>query len=257
MAPYTTSMPGGNPVAGLNEYNIFNFKLVINVMNATGLSDTERARFNMVEQQIRPWNVFDPRLLQALFDVRRERYVPAGMQALAFSDVELPLVINAINSHETMLTPKVEARLTQELLLEPGDCVLEIGTGSGYQAALLGQLSQQVTSVEIDSRIAGFAVENLQREQVGNVNVEVGDAHSGWGTAEYDAILLTGSVPVVPDALKYQLCIGGRMVVVVGTTPIMTVYRITRTSAASFDTEALFDTVIKPLKGTSVSQFKF
>lgn len=226
-------------------------------MNATGLSDIERARFNMVEQQIRTWNVLDKKVLQALFDVRRERYVPTGMQALAFSDIELPLVINAINTNETMLSPKLEARLAQELRLNASDCVLEIGTGSGYQAALLAQLAQQVTSVEIDSRIAAFGTENLQREQVGNVTVEVGDGHSGWGSAEYDAILLTGSVPVVPDALKYQLCIGGRMVVVVGTQPIMTVCRITRTSAASFDTESLFDTVIKPLRGTSVKQFKF
>lgn len=226
-------------------------------MNTTGLSDTEQVRFNMIEQQIRPWSVFDKRILQALSDIRRERYVPAGMQALAFSDVELPLIINAINSRETMLSPKLEARLAQELLLEPADCVLEIGTGSGYQAALLAQLAQQVTSVEIDTRIAGFATENLQREQVGNVNVEIGDAHTGWGTAEFDAILLTGSVPVVPDALKYQLCVGGRMVAVVGTAPIMDVCRITRTSAASFDNESLFDTLIKPLRGTALSQFKF
>src|SRR5690554_1042594 len=226
-------------------------------MTATGLSDTELARFNMVEQQIRPWQVQDPKVLQALFDVRRERFVPPHMRALAFSDIELPLVINAVDTHETMLTPKVEARLIQELQLEPTDCVLEIGTGSGYQAALLARLAQQVTSIEIDSRIAAFGTDNLRRSQVDNVKVEVGDAHAGWGTAEYAAILLTGSVPAVPDALKYQLSIGGRMVVVVGTQPVMTACRITRTSAASFDTEGLFDTVIKPLRGTAVPKFKF
>jgi len=226
-------------------------------MTATGLSETELARFNMIEQQIRPWQVQDHRVLQALLDVRRERFAPSRLQALAFSDVELPLVINAVDTHETMLTPKVEARLAQELQLTPSDCVLEIGTGSGYQAALLARLAQQVTSIEIDSRIAAFGIENLHRNKVGNVKVEIGDAHAGWGTAEYDAILLTGSVPTVPDALKYQLSIGGRMVVVVGTQPIMTACRITRTSAASFDTEGLFDTVIKPLRGTAVSQFKF
>jgi len=226
-------------------------------MTATGLSDTELARFNMVEQQIRPWQVQDHKVLQALFDVRRERFVPSHMRALAFSDIELPLVINAVDTHETMLTPKVEARLIQELQLKPTDCVLEIGTGSGYQAALLARLAQQVTSIEIDSRIAAFGSDNLSRYQIDNVKVEVGDAHAGWGTAEYDAILLTGSVPTVPDALKYQLSIGGRMVVVVGTQPVMTACRITRTSAASFDTEGLFDTVIKPLRGTAVSQFKF
>src|SRR5690606_15564193 len=154
-------------------------------------------------------------------------------------------------------TPKVEARLAQEMQLKPTDCVLEIGTGSGYQAALLAKLSQQVTSIEVDSRLAGFAVENLQRNQVGNVNVETGDAHAGWGTTEYDAILIAGSVPSVPDALKYPLRVGGRLVAVVGQAPVMTACRITRTSAASFETDSLFDTLIKPLRGATVTQFKF
>lgn len=226
-------------------------------MNAPALSELELARFNMIEQQIRPWDVLDHAVLQALFTVRRERFVPSGMQALAFSDVEIPLHINAIDTHETMLTPKLEARLAQDLQLKPTDSVLEIGTGSGYQAALLAQLAQQVTSIEIDSRIAAFGEQNLQRNQVGNVRVEVGDGHAGWGTAEYDAILLTGSVPCIPDALKYQLSVGGRMVVITGTAPVMTAWRITRSSAASFETEGLFDTYVKPLRGTTVSQFKF
>ena len=226
-------------------------------MTLTALSDIEQARFNMVEQQIRPWDVLDTGVLDALFRVPRERFVPPGMQSLAFSDVELPLSINGVDTRETMLTPKVEARLAQELRLEPTDCVLEIGAGSGYQAALLGQLAQQVTSIEIDSRLAAFAQDNLQRNHVQNVKIEVGDAHEGWGTTEYDAILLSGSVPVVPDALKYQLRIGGRMVVVVGQSPVMTACRITRTSAASFETEYLFDTLIKPLQGATTSHFKF
>ncbi|MFT0545713.1 protein-L-isoaspartate O-methyltransferase family protein [Allopusillimonas ginsengisoli] len=226
-------------------------------MNVTALSEIEQARFNMVEQQIRPWDVLDEDVLQALLLVPRERFVPAPLQGLAFSDVELPLVINSVDTRETMLTPKLEARLAQELQLKTTDCVLEIGTGSGYQAALLGQLAQQVTSIEVDSRLAAFAQENLQRNQVGNVNVELGDAHEGWGTAEFDAILVTGSVPVLPDAFKYQLCIGGRLVVIVGQNPVMTACRITRTSAASFETEKLFDTLIKPLRGVAVSQFKF
>lgn len=226
-------------------------------MNATALPEIEQARFNMIEQQIRTWEVLDDRVLQALATVQRERYVPAQYQAMAFSDVEIPLIINAIDTHETMLTPKVEARLAQELQLKPTDCVLEIGTGSGYQAALLGALAQQITSIEVDSRLAAFAVQNLQRNHVDNVKVEVGDAHTGWGTTEYDAILLTGSVPVVPDAYKYQLRVGGRLVVVVGQNPVMTACRITRSSAASFETTMLFDTVIKPLRGATVSQFKF
>jgi len=226
-------------------------------MDATALSEVEQARFNMVEQQIRTWEVLDQDILQALFSVPRERFVPSAYRGLAFSDVELPLIINSVNTRETMLMPKVEARLAQELQLKPSDCVLEIGTGSGYQAALLAQLAQQITSIEVNSRLATFGQQNLQRNHIANVKVETGDAHAGWGTTEYDAILLTGSVPAVPDALKYQLRIGGRMVAVVGRNPIMTAYRITRTSAASFDTVGLFDTVIKPLRGTAISQFKF
>lgn len=226
-------------------------------MNASTLPDVERARFNMVEQQIRPWDVLDSKVLDALFAVRREQFVPPALRALAFSDIEIPLEINAVDTRETMLPPKVEARLAQELRLQPTDCVLEIGTGSGYQAALLGHLAQQVTSVEIDSRLVAFAQQNLQLNNVTNVKVETGDGRNGWGSTEFDAILLTGSVPSVPDALKYQLRVGGRMVVVVGQAPVMTACRITRTTAASFETVNLFETLVKPLRGTAVSQFKF
>jgi protein-L-isoaspartate(D-aspartate) O-methyltransferase len=156
-----------------------------------------------------------------------------------------------------MLSPKLEAKLATELTLAPTDCVLEIGTGSGYQAALLSRLCQQVTSIEFESRLSAFAQANLARNQISNVSVETGDAHAGWGTAEYDAILVTGSVPTVPDSLKYQLAVGGRLVVVVGRSPIMTACRITRTSAAHFETVQVFDTDVKPLRGTSRSRFKF
>ncbi|OZI20698.1 protein-L-isoaspartate O-methyltransferase [Bordetella genomosp. 9] len=226
-------------------------------MNASTLPDVEKARFNMVEQQIRPWDVLDETVLDALFKVRRELFVPPALRSLAFSDLEIPLQINAVDTRESMLAPKVEARLAQELLLAPTDAVLEIGTGSGYQAALLAELAQQVTTVEIDSRLAAFAQQNLQLNNIANVKIETGDGRNGWGTTEYDAILLTGSVPVVPDGLKYQLRIGGRLVVVVGTAPVMTACRITRTTAASFETVNLFETVIKPLRGATVSQFKF
>ncbi|HLR29793.1 MAG TPA: protein-L-isoaspartate O-methyltransferase [Paenalcaligenes sp.] len=226
-------------------------------MNIHSLSSVERARYNMVEQQIRPWHVENEQVLQTLFDVQRELFVPAGMESMAFSDTQLPLIIDSIDTNETMLRPTIEARFTQELQLKPTDAVLEIGTGSGYQAALLSCLAQQVTSVEINRTLATFAVANLENSDITNVKVETGDAHAGWGTTEFDAILLTGSVPVVPDALKYQLSIGGRLVAAVGQHPVMTVLRITRTSAASFETTPLFDTVIKPLRGTRVSSFNF
>jgi len=224
---------------------------------ATAPADIEHARFNMIEQQIRPWNVLDERVLAALQQVPREHFVPANLRALAFSDLELPLEVDGADANQTMLAPKLEARLAQELRLAPGEAVLEIGTGSGYQAALLAALSRQVTSVEIDSRLAGFARQNLDAQQIRNVKVEVGDGHSSWGSTEYDAILLTGSVPEVPDGLKYQLRVGGRMVAVVGQAPIMTACRITRITAASFETVTLFETLLKPLRGASVPQFRF
>lgn len=226
-------------------------------MNASSLPDVEKARFNMVEQQIRPWDVLDEKVLAALSQLRRELFVPPAVRALAFSDVELPLEINAVDTHQTMLSPKVEARLAQELQLSPSDCVLEIGAGSGFQAALISKLAQQVTTVEIDSRLAAFAQANLQANHITNVKVETGDGGNGWGSTEYDVILVSGSVPTVPDGLKYQLRVGGRMVVVVGQAPVMTACRITRTTAATFDTVNLFETVIKPLRGATVSKFKF
>lgn len=226
-------------------------------MNVNDIADSDRARFNMVEQQIRTWNVHDEKLLQAIFDTPRERFVPPHLSALAFADTELPLVIDGVDTRESMLSPKLEAKLAAELHLTPTDCVMEIGTGSGYQAALLARLAQQVTSIEFNSRLSAFAQANLARNKISNVTVETGDAHAGWGTAEYDAILVTGSVPVVPDSLKYQLAVGGRLVVIVGRSPIMTACRITRTSAANFETTQIFDTYVKPLRGTSKSHFKF
>jgi len=214
--------------------------------------DYAHARELMVEQQIRPWDVLDIKVLDVLARLPREAFVADAHRALAYADVELP-----IGHGQKMMKPVIEGRTLQALDLQPTDEVLEIGTGSGYQAALLGYLAQQVTSVEIDSRLVTFAQQNLQMNNVTNVKVETGDGRNGWGSTEYDAILVTGSVPVVPDALKYQLRVGGRLVVVVGQAPVMTACRITRTTAASFETVNLFETVIKPLRGATVSQFKF
>lgn len=227
-------------------------------MNAATLSDIEQARFNMVEQQIRPAGVLDTAVLESFFAVRREQFVTPAMKALAFSDIEIPLRIDGVDTGETMLTPKVEAAFVEALKLSHTESVLEIGTGSGYQAALLAYHAYQVTSVEIEPRLAAFATQNLQRNGVTNVHVEIGDGHNGWGSNEYDAILVTGSVPeTVPDGLKYQLRVNGRLVIAVGQCPVMTVQRITRTSAATFETENLFETAIRPLRGITPSKFKF
>jgi len=227
-------------------------------MNAATLPDIEQARFNMVEQQIRPAGVLDPDVLESLFAVRREQFVVPALRALAFSDVEIPLRVDGVDTGETMLAPRIEAALVEALKPGHTESVLEIGTGSGYQAALLAYHAYQVTSVEIDPRLAAFARQNLQRNDVANVHVEVGDGHNGWGSNEYDAILVTGSVPeTVPDGLKYQLRINGRLVIVVGQAPVMTAQCITRTSAATFETRNLFETVIRPLRGVEASKFQF
>lgn len=226
-------------------------------MKPTSLPDVEQARFNMIEQQIRPWDVNDENVLEAIATVQRERFVPTEFRAMAFSDLEVPLIIHGVDTMQTMLAPKLEARLAQALNLKQTDCVLEIGTGSGYQAALLASMTRQVTSIEIDPRLVAFAQSNLSQAGIEGVAIEAGDASQGWGTTEYDAILVTGSIPCIPDPMKYQLRVGGRLVAVVGQAPAMTVVRITRITAASFETETLFETVIKPLTGPKISRFKF
>ncbi|MBX6318939.1 protein-L-isoaspartate O-methyltransferase [Pigmentiphaga sp.] len=226
-------------------------------MNAATFPDVEQARFNMVEQQIRPWDVLDQNVLELLFKVKREDFVPPSMRSLAFVDTEIPLRFDDYDSGECMLAPKVEARLLQELALKPSDSVLEIGTGSGYHTALLASMAQTVTSVEILPRLASFAQANLKRAGIANATVQVGDGSKGWGSTEYDAILVTGSVPEVPDSLKYQLRVGGRLAIIVGQNPIMTALLITRTTAATFETTSLFETLVKPLRGVTISKFKF
>lgn len=226
-------------------------------MNASTLPDVEKARFNMVEQQIRPWDVLDPKVLELLFKMKREEFVPPALRTLAFADTEIPLRLDDYDSGESMLAPKVEARLLQELALKPTDSVLEIGAGSGYQTALLASQAQTVTSVEILPKLAAFAQANLKRAGIANATVQVGDGSKGWGSTEYDAILVTGSVPEVPDSLKYQLRVGGRLAIIVGQAPVMTTLLITRTTAASFETTSLFETLVKPLRGVTVSKFKF
>jgi protein-L-isoaspartate(D-aspartate) O-methyltransferase len=205
--------------------------------------DLERARFNMVEQQIRTWGVLDQDVLDLLFIVRREDYVPTAYRELAFADLELPL-----GDGERMWTPKMEARVVQELELRPDESVLEIGTGSGYLTALLAARSADVTSVEVLPRLAAEAKAKLKRGGVQNTRVEIGDGARGYGAAQYDAIVLTGSTPILPDAWLRQLKPGGRLFAVVGDAPVMTARRVRWTAPGAIVTENLFETVIAPLK---------
>lgn len=206
--------------------------------------DVERARFNMVEQQIRPWEVLDQRVLDLLLRVRREEYVPPQYRALAFADMEIPL-----GHGETMLAPKIEARMLQELALTPEDRILEVGTGSGYMTALLASLGRHVYSVDIVPEFTRTAGVKLHAGGLANVTLETGDAARGWDRdAPYDAVVVTGSLPVLPDAFPGCLRPGGRLIVVVGEPPVMEAQLITCVGAGAYSTTGLFETCIAPLK---------
>jgi len=206
--------------------------------------DIELARFNMVEQQIRPWEVLDQRVLDLLMRLRREEYVPAQYVALAFADMEIP-----IGHGETMLAPKIEARMLQELALEPGDRVLEVGTGSGYMTALLASLASHVYSVDIVPEFTRTAGAKLAAHGITNVTLESGDAARGWDRhAPYDAVVVTGSLPLLPDAFPKSLRPGGRLIAVVGEPPVMEAQLITCVAAGAFSTSGLFETCIAPLR---------
>ena len=206
--------------------------------------DFERARFNMVEQQIRPWDVLDPQVLELLIRLRREDFVPEACRMLAFADLEIPL-----GRGEKMLPPKLEARMLQEIALKPDETVLEVGTGSGYMTALLASLARHVCSVEIVPEFSAAAAEKLRACALNNITLEVGDAARGWERhAPYDAIVLTGSVPILPPAFEASLKPGGRLIAVVGEPPVMEAKLITCVTAGACRSESLFETCIPPLR---------
>jgi protein-L-isoaspartate(D-aspartate) O-methyltransferase len=223
--------------------------------------DIERARFNMVEQQIRTWDVLDQEILDLLFILKRENFVPPAYRSMAFTDMEIPLNIGATPTGEFMFSPKMEARLAQELALKRHETVLEVGAGSGYMAALLAHRAKQVLTLEILPQLAQFARENLDRAGMTNARVEQADATligspgkvAGDFTQRdaWDAILLSGSVPFVPENILARLRPGGRLIAIVGDQPIMTARLFTRLdrggAAPNFESIDLFETVVRPL----------
>lgn len=218
----------------------------------------EQARRNMIEQQIRTWEVLDNDVLKALVAVRREAFVPPAYQSLAFVDAEIPLPCG-----QNMLSPKLEARLLQEVQMAADELVLEIGAGSGYMAALLAQRARHVVTVEIEPELKALAEKNLKDYGVGNVTVELGDGARGWEghgkqSAPYDVIVLSGSVPMIPEAFLTQLRVGGRLLAVVGDAPAMSACLVTRTTQDAWDTQKLFETSIAPLRNAArPSAFRF
>ncbi len=208
------------------------------------MNDFEQARVNMVESQVRTWEVLDQSVLDLLLVVKREEFVPEKYRAVAFADMEIPL-----GHGEMMLAPKLEARMVQELGIRKTDKVLEVGTGSGYVTALCGKLGGQVVSAERIPEFSQSAARKLAGHGIRNVQLVVGEAAEGWpSSGPYDVILLTGSLPFLPDSLRNQLSPGGRLLAVVGEPPVMTAMLVTRISEHAFNTVGLFETSIPPLR---------
>jgi protein-L-isoaspartate(D-aspartate) O-methyltransferase len=214
----------------------------------------EQARFNMIEQQIRPWNVLDQDVLDLLLVVKREDFVPPAYKALAFVDTEIPLP-----GGEAMFTPKVEARILQEVQVKKHENVLEIGAGSGYMAALLAHKARHVTSVEIRPELKAMAEANLAKAGITNVTVELGNGAQGWAKgAPFDVIVISGALEELPEAFLKQVKVGGRIAAIVGQAPAMSCEIITRVSETAYDTVKIFETDVKPLVDAAAhSHFTF
>ena len=218
--------------------------------------DMNQARFNMIEQQIRPWEVLDPQVLALLSTVRREDFVPLAHRALAFVDMEIPL---GAAPNQVMLAPRIQARLLQDLAVQPGDKALDVGTGSGFMAALLAQQAASVLSLEIDPGLAAQAQTNLKKAGVTRVTVRHADGSQGAAAeGPFDVIVLNGSVAEVPAALLQQLTLGGRLAAIVGQEPMMRATVITRNSESAWTTTEPWDGNAPRLSGfAEPSTFKF
>lgn len=214
----------------------------------------ELARHNLIEQQIRPWDVLDNGVLETVMRCPREAFVAPAQHNLAFADIELP-----IGHGEAMMYPKVEARMLQAVQIQPDDRILEIGTGSGYVTMLLANMGAHVTSVEINEELALAARQRLRHQGIDNAEVKIGDGATGWSQNQpYDVIVITGSLPSLPETFKGNMQIGGRLFVVVGEAPIMQARLVTRTNVNEWREEMLFDTLLRPLIHTlSTTSFQF
>ncbi|WP_428635043.1 protein-L-isoaspartate O-methyltransferase family protein [Sedimenticola sp.] len=214
----------------------------------------EKARFNMVEQQVRPWEVLDPKVLSLVGDMPRDHFVPDNYRGLAYADIEIPL-----GDGQKMMFPRVEGRLLQALDIQPTDNILEIGTGSGYLTACLAKLGNNVISQDINPAFTEQARQRLAELQIENVELRIADSlNDNIESGRFDAIAVTGSLPEMPETFKQRLNIGGRLFVVIGQSPVMTAFLITRTGEDAWQSEALFETDIAPLTNAPViRKFEF
>lgn len=216
----------------------------------------EQARHNMIEQQLRPWQISDPTVIEQLFADRREDFVPDAYRALAFADVEIPVGHGA-----SLLPPKLEGRILQTLAVQPHARVLEVGAGSGHMAALLAARAKEVWSIEIDPAVAAIARTHLERAGIENVHIEIGDGLVGLAAhAPYDVIVVSGGVHEIPVALVDQLAVNGRLIAFVALpdqAPTMTLRCLTRVTAAAVASEDVLETIVPMLKQPPVAKFVF
>lgn len=226
----------------------------------------EKARFNMVEQQVRPWDVLNGRVLDVIGEIPREIFAPAEYKNLAYVDTRIPLgnyLSNDSGNHKIrhpccMANPIIDGRILQELDIHDEDLILEIGTGSGYLTACLAKLGRHVDSVDINADMTTMATKNLQTLGINNVNLSTGDASKTWEQKRnYDVIAITAAMETIPDSYKNLLKIGGRMFIVTGDAPAMSAYRVTRTEKNKWITEELFETSIEPMIQAVKQTFAF
>lgn len=219
--------------------------------------DFEKARFNMVEQQVRPWDVLNPRVLDVIREIPRENFAPDEYRNLAYVDTRIPL--GSYEDHPcNMANPTIDGRILQELDIQDEDVILEIGTGSGYLTACLAKLGRHVDTVDINEEMTAMATKNLQALNINNVNLATGDASKSWEQkCNYDVIVIAAAMRAIPSNYKNLLKIGGRMFVVTGDAPAMTAYRVTRSEKNEWRVEELFETSIEPMIETVKQEFTF
>ncbi len=214
------------------------------------MTNVALARFNMVEQQVRPWDVLDPQVLELMESMPREAFVPQAYQNVAYADIDIP-----IGHGEVMLAPKYVGRMLQALNLHKGDVALEVGCGTGYITALLAKACRDVYGVDIHQDFVDTAAKNLAALDLNNITLETGDASHGWDAhAPYDVVFISGSLPVLPETFQKSLNRGGRLVAIVGDTPVMEAVLITRIGINEWSQETLFETDIKSLENATKPQ---